>query len=191
MPLKFEADERCHIRAGEYAGLDGTVQGPYGAAYVVELDGGRGPRFFKAGDLQRIAGGTAKPTVKPKGMTDRAWMNEICRGCGFKRAQCQCLELHLLRDILAAQLPEPIRNYRFSPRKYMADFAWPEMRLLVEVEGGGQRGHHQTVEGYENDCRKYNLAAKLGWLIIRFTGRMIKTGEALAELEEVLGHGTN
>ena len=98
-----------------------------------------------------------------------------------------------LEDLLAqhmqyAGLPTPEREYRFAPpRRYRADFAYPEKMLLIEVEGGvWTQGRHSRGAGFTNDCGKYNLAAKLGYRVLRFTSNMIKDGLALRTIEEVL-----
>ena len=111
---------------------------------------------------------------------------EPCRRCGHK--VCQCLELELLAHITYAELPPPEREYPFAPpRKFRADFAWPDRRLLVEVEGGTwTRGRHTRPEGYAKDCEKYNTAALCGWRVLRFTGGMVSDGSALATIEEAL-----
>ena len=62
--------------------------------------------------------------------------------------------------------PDAEREYRFSPaRRWRFDFAWPDIKLAVEIEG---RGRHQTVVGYRSDCDKYNEAVRLGWRVLRF-----------------------
>ena len=40
-------------------------------------------------------------------------------------------------------------------------------------------------KGFENDCEKYNLAALLGYRVLRFPERMIRTGGAVQVLEGV------
>ena len=98
------------------------------------------------------------------------------------------LEELLFHHILCAGLPTPEREYRFAPpRRYRADFAYPEKMLLIEVEGGvWVRGAHTRGGHYNSDCEKYNLAAKLGYRVLRFTSNMIKDGSALMTIEEVL-----
>ena len=95
------------------------------------------------------------------------------------------LEEWLLRDIKAVGLPYPETEFHFHPtRKWRADFAWPQQRILVEVEGGSWvRGRHSRAYGFEADCNKYNAAVELGWKLYRFTGSMIKSGEAIKLLE--------
>lgn len=83
--------------------------------------------------------------------------------------------------------PKPEREFYFArPRKFRADFAWPDRMLLLEVEGGTWiKGRHTTGEGYEKDCEKYSLAALLGYRVMRFTTGQIKNGMAVSFLERV------
>jgi|GEM_PF-5404880 len=71
-------------------------------------------------------------------------------------------------DALAAELDALglafNREVRFHPeRRWRFDFC--RGHVAVEVEG---RGRHQTFIGFRNDCEKYNEAARLGWLVLRF-----------------------
>ena len=98
------------------------------------------------------------------------------------------LETTLLYLIRANGLPEPEREYRFAkPRRYPADFAYPEQHILIEVEGGiYSGGRHVRGKGYEEDCRKYNLAVLKGLRVLRFTRTMIENGEAIETIKEAL-----
>lgn len=83
----------------------------------------------------------------------------------------------LLRlSLTALGLPEPCPEYRFSERKFRFDFAYPEAKVAIEIEGQGPKGlgRHQRPEGFERDLEKYNLAVVLGWRILRFTPSMIR-----------------
>ncbi len=91
----------------------------------------------------------------------------------------------LLRSQLAAhEIKAPLLEgeYRFlRERRFRFDFAIPSLRIGIEVEGGiFIRGRHNRPKGYENDCRKYSLAAIEGWTVLRFTPPMIVRGEAIA-----------
>lgn len=70
---------------------------------------------------------------------------------------------------MAGDRVQPVREYRFCPgRKFRADFAWPRRKVLLEVEGGvHSRGRHVRALGFMADCKKYNLAAQLGYMVIR------------------------
>lgn len=85
-----------------------------------------------------------------------------------------------------------------KPRRYRADFivfgrptwdgeAWRPNRLLVEIEGGiGGTSRHSSYTGFTNDCKKYNLAAELGFTVLRFTSRMVNEGEAIEQIRRIL-----
>lgn len=85
-------------------------------------------------------------------------------------------------------MPEPVREHRFHPtRLWRFDFAWPEHRVALEIEGGiWTGGGHTRGRGYREDMEKYNEAALHGWLVLRFTPKQIKFGDAVALLDRAL-----
>lgn len=95
------------------------------------------------------------------------------------------LEVELLRQMKLAGLPEPVREYKAIPsRRFRWDMAWPESRLLVEVQGAvWVKGGHSTGGGINRDCEKSNLATLDGWRCLSFTKDMIKDGRALAWMQ--------
>lgn len=113
----------------------------------------------------------------------------ICGGCGYAKARCQCRELELLQHIRAHQLPEPEREFVFAPpKKYRADFAYPEQNLLIEVEGGIYgRGGHSSPAGITRDVEKYNLATLTGYRVIRCTSEQVTSGQCVLWIREALG----
>lgn len=95
-------------------------------------------------------------------------------------------------ELFEAQLkeietPAFIREHRFHPvRKWRFDFAWPQLMIACEVEGlHPGRGRHQTIKGYTADCEKYNEAAIMGWLVLRFPQNMVKSGFALETIQRL------
>jgi len=62
-----------------------------------------------------------------------------------------------------------LREYRFDKsRRWRADFAWEDARLLIEIEGGvWNRGRHLTPRGFLNDAEKYLAATLQGWTVLR------------------------
>lgn len=82
-------------------------------------------------------------------------------------------------------VPGPVSEFLFNPpRRWRFDYAWPERRLALEIEGGiWTTGRHVRGKGYENDCEKYNEAALLGWRVLRVTTNMVRDGRALMLLE--------
>ena len=69
---------------------------------------------------------------------------------------------------------ETLFEHRFHPdRKWRFDVAFPTFKVAVEIEGikhyGKGIGRHQSAAGYRRDCEKYNAAAELGWVVLRYT----------------------
>ena len=60
------------------------------------------------------------------------------------------------------QMPLPWRG----PVEGRADFAYEDARVIIECDG---RRWHATMEAFENDRRRDNLAQLNGWRILRFT----------------------
>lgn len=89
----------------------------------------------------------------------------------------ETLALHLRTE---PRIPAPVRQFRFCARRWTFDFAWPELNLAVEVEGGTwTQGRHSRGSGFARDAEKYNAAALLGWRVFRCTTAMVRSGEAL------------
>lgn len=111
-----------------------------------------------------------------------------CEGCGYAKKRCQCKELELLFQIRAAQLPEPEREFEFiKERKYRADFAYPVLNLLIEVEGGIQgKGGHSSAAGITRDVEKSNAAMLNGWRLLRCTSEHVSNGQCITWIEQAL-----
>jgi very-short-patch-repair endonuclease len=99
------------------------------------------------------------------------------------------LEARLALHLRACKLPEFEREYYFArPRLFRFDFAWPELKVAAEVEGGTWTGgRHTRGDGFERDAEKYNLAALAGWRVLRFTAAMVRDGRALETIRKAIG----
>ena len=66
-------------------------------------------------------------------------------------------------------LPKPETEYTFHPvRKWRFDFAWPDHKVALEVDGGiWTGGAHGRGTGITRDIEKYNEAGAMGWVVIR------------------------
>ena len=84
---------------------------------------------------------------------------------------------------------KPEAEFRFhDTRKWRADFAFLEQMVLVEFEGGVYtQGRHTRGKGFEADCEKYSEAAAMGYRVLRFTAKHVKSGLALNLIEKSLG----
>lgn len=93
-----------------------------------------------------------------------------------KQATLEEKFLSALTLLLPAGVPLPIRQHRPIPsRKFQCDFAWPEIKLSVEIHGGSFRGGgHNTALGQAKDFEKHNLMAQAGWVTLYFNTQQLK-----------------
>lgn len=105
------------------------------------------------------------------------------------------LEEAMALQLEAAGLPFE-REYRAVPgRRFRLDFAWPEQRVGLEVEGGlfvqrrtGKRGiGHTSTAALLRDCEKHSELAVAGWRLIRATAPTVRNGQALRWVQDALG----
>ena len=71
--------------------------------------------------------------------------------------------------------PKLEAEYKFHPdRRWRFDFAHPETRTAIEIEGGiWSGGRHTRGMGYVKDSEKYNAATLAGWRVFRLPGQLI------------------
>jgi hypothetical protein len=62
-----------------------------------------------------------------------------------------------------------VTEHKFHPsRKWRFDFAFPEVMIALEIEGGvWTKGRHTRGTGFINDIGKYNEATMMGWRVLR------------------------
>jgi len=85
-------------------------------------------------------------------------------------------------------IPDPVEEFFFHPiRKWRNDLAWPEQKLILEIEGGTYMksgGGHRSVKGYHEDMEKYNAMSVYGYFLLRFTPPQMESCEAYDVLRE-------
>lgn len=93
-----------------------------------------------------------------------------------------------LRFFVSMGLTEPVIEHRFHPvRRWRFDYAWPEHKVALEVEGGiWTGGRHTTGKGFEADIEKYNTATADGWRILRTTPKNLLTVKTVEYLKKTL-----
>jgi very-short-patch-repair endonuclease len=115
------------------------------------------------------------------------------------------IPMSLDRQCAAAGFPVPVPEYQFAkhlgtaelrminqvkPRKWAVDFAWPDERIAVEVDGGlFNQGRHSRGAGMLGDMEKLNALACLGYRIIRVTPEHVRNGMALTWIQLALAKG--
>ena len=89
-------------------------------------------------------------------------------------------------------LPEPVTEHKFHPvRKWRMDFAWPEHKVALEVEGGVHTGgRHTRGKGFEADMTKYNTAASMGWYVLRCQPKDVCMDYIVEFVKECLTYNT-
>ena len=80
------------------------------------------------------------------------------------------------------------RQYPYvEGRKFRADFAFIEQRLLVEVTGGiWNRQAHGSVSGVLADNARLNAATIAGWRLLRVRPDEVEDGTALDLIQRAL-----
>jgi very-short-patch-repair endonuclease len=91
------------------------------------------------------------------------------------------LEERLALEMRHYRIPEPVRQAQIVPgRKFRFDFAWPDHKLAVEINGGEfTQGAHNRSWGQRRDNEKSRLAQQLGWRVWTFTGSQVRDATAI------------
>lgn len=80
------------------------------------------------------------------------------------------------------QVPDALNSQR-PLRSYRIDFAWPDCRLAVEVDG---RRFHSSEESFEGDReRRFHLQAA-GWTVVEFTWAKLARDPGAAAVAEAI-----
>ena len=137
----------------------------------------------------RQAGLLPEPELAPKRKGKARGFKQKSKGEETFALQCEANK-HLM--------PPTHREYEFAKsigRKWRIDFAWPDVKVGMEIEGlvvrriGKQlvtTGRHAHPDGFREDCEKYATAAILGWTIVRFERDQVTDGTALSYALRIL-----
>ena len=85
-------------------------------------------------------------------------------------------------------LPKPVAEHRFLfGRRFRFDYAWPDHKVALEVEGGvWTGGRHTRGKGFLSDVFKYNEAAALGWLVLRCVPSDLLKHETISTIKRAI-----
>lgn len=83
---------------------------------------------------------------------------------------------------------ECVKEHKFHPtRKWRFDYAIPEHKIALEVEGGvWTGGRHTSPKGFLNDMEKYNTATLMGWRVFRTIPDELHTNATLQMLRTAM-----
>lgn len=89
---------------------------------------------------------------------------------GWNAATESVLEDRFCEVILEGGLPMPVAQYTVHDADggfvCRADFAYPEQRLLIELDGAA---YHSHALAFQSDRTKQNRSSLLGWRTLRYT----------------------
>jgi hypothetical protein len=90
-------------------------------------------------------------------------------------------------------IPTPVCEMRFAePRRWRFDYAWPHLKVALEVEGGiWTNGRHTRGKGFLGDLEKYNTAALMGWVVLRVEPKKLVTTETATMIQLMLERRRN
>lgn len=134
------AGDEAQVEEATDRGVAGGLFTVSAVAAALGRDGGRGVRG--AGVLRRVL--------------DR----RLDAGAGRTSA----LESAMDRLVVRRRLPAPVRQHRLG--RYRLDYAWPDARVAVEVDGYGP---HSSREAFQDDRARQNVLVLAGWTVLRFT----------------------
>jgi hypothetical protein len=119
--------------------------------------------------------------VRP-GIANARWvLDQLGLGLGIVRSE---LEERFLAFLLDAGLPLPVTNVLIEGLE--VDCAWPDQRLIVELDG---RATHDATDAFETDRARDRRLEAAGWHVIRITWRQLHDTPAEVEhdLRRLLG----
>lgn len=85
-------------------------------------------------------------------------------------------------------LPAPVPEFRFHDvRRWRLDWAWPDLKVALEIHGGiHRRGRHTRGVGFEGDRDKMNEATLAGWLVIESSTSQMLKGQGMAWIQRAI-----
>lgn len=89
------------------------------------------------------------------------------------------LELIFAKQVTDTHLPAPQREFKFhEERGWRFDYAWPDRKLAVEVQGMP----HRIRERFLADVEKLAMAQIYGWRVLLVAGQDVRSGRAVSWL---------
>lgn len=94
------------------------------------------------------------------------------------------LELRFAQQIWDSGLADGLQREWFfiKDRDFQFDFAYPKLKVAVEVQGMA----HRIKGKFQRDIEKRALAQLAGWRVLEVDGASIRSGKAIGWLKELL-----
>ena len=129
------------------------------------LDDGLRRKLFTVDDMWRILGKSGG-----RGRKGSALLRALLEYRSDGRARSHSwLEIKLDGVLRNSVVPRYFRQFEVMTRSGVpadVDFAWPEAKLAVEVDG---YRWHSGRQQWQSDLERQNALAEVGWLVLRFT----------------------
>jgi len=86
------------------------------------------------------------------------------------------IERRFAQQVQTANLPQPERNwYHIPDRMFTLDFAWPDRKIAVEIQGHA----HRIRSKFAADIEKRALALLSGWVVMELSGAEVRSGRGI------------
>jgi very-short-patch-repair endonuclease len=93
------------------------------------------------------------------------------------------LEVAFAHQIFEAGIVKPERQYpHLRGSRHTLDFAWPDLRIGVEVQGMV----HRIKKGFKGDITKRAQGLLQGWRVLEVGGQQIRDGTAIKWLKQLI-----
>jgi hypothetical protein len=89
-------------------------------------------------------------------------------------------------------IPLPVSEFRFcKTRRFRMDYCWVREMVGLEIDGGiwmKSPGRHTRGSGWMRDSKKLNLAASMGYRMLRCTPKQLCDLQTIALIRETLNY---
>lgn len=120
-----------------------------------------------------------KVTGRPAGAAPIEAIAEQPKRKGRGKSGPSELELMFAKQLSVLQFQPPIREYRFMEnRDFRFDYAWPDRKIAVEVQGMV----HRIRSRFLSDVEKLAMAQIYGWRVLLVAGQDVRSGRAVSWL---------
>jgi very-short-patch-repair endonuclease len=123
------------------------------------FESGRRNRLLTAESLERCL-----VRIAAKGRPGCAAVRVLLREIANDPPCESVLEVKVARLLRSARVPKPVRQLEIDG--YRVDFAWPEMRVVLECDG---RRTHSNADDFQRDRTKWSALAAGGWRVVVVT----------------------
>jgi very-short-patch-repair endonuclease len=86
------------------------------------------------------------------------------------------IERRFAQQLYTHNLPQAERNwYHIPDRMFTLDFAWPDKKIAVEIQGHA----HRIRSKFAADIEKRALALLSGWVVMELSGAEVRSGRGI------------